>query len=183
MQSFPKVMTAALLAMTAGAVLAQSPVVEKPVNRFYGTARPPGQAGPPPASFSPQHGGRPGPAVGGSVYLPPPVARPPSYYHHPAPRPRIGVDVMIGAPFYRPYYQPYWGSAWYDPFWRPYPSVVLPAPMIVSPPQPMVYIERSADPAQPAAGFWYWCASPQGWYPEVSECPQGWQAVPPRAAQ
>ena len=178
MDAVSRATVATLLALVAGAAAAQAPVVEKPVNRFYGTARPPGAVAPPTVVVPPP-AVRPGPPVGGGVYVPPPVVRPPAYYH-PAPRPHVGVDVVIGAPYYRPY----WGPGWYDPFWRPYPPVVVPAPVIVSPPPPpMVYIERPADPVQPAAGFWYWCAAPQGWYPEVSECPQGWQAVPPRAAQ
>lgn len=182
MRTFERAMAAAVLALAAGAASAQA-VVEKPSpNRFYGTARPPGAVAPPP-SIAPPPVVRPGPGAGaylppgGSVYVPPPVVRPPAFY--PAPRPHVGVDVVIGAPFYRPY----WGPGYYDPFWRPYPPVVVSPPVVVTPPPPLVYIERPADPAQPAAGFWYWCTSPQGWYPEVSECPQGWQAVPPRAAQ
>lgn len=181
----------AVLATVAGTAVAEAPVVQKPApNRFYGTARPPGMPAPPgappamiapPPSMAPPPVIRPGPVggaylpPGGSVYVPPPVVRPPLYYR---PRPHVGVDVVIGAPLYRPY----WGSGWYDPFWRPYPPVIVSPPVVVTPPPPMVYIERPADPAQPAAGFWYWCAEPQGWYPEVPECPQGWQAVPPRAA-
>lgn len=180
MGQFERAIVAVVLAAAAGVAAAQ--VEQKPApSRFYGTARPPGA--PAPAVVAPPPVVRPGPGPayvppGGSVYVPPPVVRPPAYY--PAPRPH--VDVVIGAPYYRPYY----GPGWYDPFWRPYPPapVIVSPPVVVAPPPPTVYIERPvAEPAQPAAGFWYWCAEPQGWYPEVSECPQGWQAVPPRAAQ
>jgi hypothetical protein len=48
---------------------------------------------------------------------------------------------------------------------------------------PPAYIERS-DPDQEgatdgqAAGYWHYCANPQGYYPYVQSCLQGWQRVP-----
>jgi hypothetical protein len=66
-----------------------------------------------------------------------------------------------------------------------YPSPFLvPAPIVIpAPPPPVVYIERPVpfEEAAPPPGFWYWCGEPQGWYPQVVECPQGWLPVPPRA--
>ena len=166
-----------------GAVHAQG-VVEKPApSRFYGTARPPVAA--PAARPAPLP-----PAAGGHAYRPAPHhPRPPAVVYVPPPRPvhvhrpRVGVDVVIGAPWPRPYwgpryvYPPVWG-------WPSYPpAVVVPPPVVVSPPPPPVYVERPAEPAAPVAGYWYWCTDPQGWHPDVGECPAGWQAVPPRAAQ
>jgi hypothetical protein len=178
------------------------PVVSKPApSRYYGTARPPGSPGappaaapvapppsarppvgaPPPAAYS--HGSRPQAPVhsGGRYYAPPP--------------PRVGVDVVIGTPWPRPVYPayptypayPYWyGPRYYGPRY-PYPvygyppAVVVPPPVVVSPPPPVVYVERPPEPAAPVPGYWYWCGDPQGWYPNVPECPGGWQPVPPRA--
>jgi hypothetical protein len=53
---------------------------------------------------------------------------------------------------------------------------------------PAVYIERKdmaqpAQPAQPATGpqanFWHYCRSTEGYYPQVKECPDGWEQVAP----
>lgn len=116
------------------------------------------------------------------VYVPPPVhARPPIY----VPPPRTHVDVVIGAPIYRPWY----GPRPVYPGWGP-PAVVLPPPVVVppavvvpAPPPAVVYVERPVpiEDAAPLPGYWYWCAEPEGWYPNVVECPQGWLPVPPRA--
>jgi hypothetical protein len=83
---------------------------------------------------------------------------------------RIGVGVVIGAPFWNPWYHP----AYYPVY---YPPVIIER-------QPPVYIEQS-PPAESAprtgyAGYWYYCQSPGGYYPEVRECPTGWVKVPPR---
>lgn len=176
-----------------GAAQAQG-VVEKPApSRFYGTARPPAlqqpalaPVAPPPAAVHrpPDHGS--GVRYGGGHHAQPvPVHRP--VYVQPARRPH--VDIVIGAPWPRPYYHgPRYGYPGYG-WGYPYPPVVIPPPVIYSPPAPTVYIERPPEPGQPAAteqplaGYWYWCADPQGWYPNVGECAGGWQPVPPRAAQ
>lgn len=200
MQAWRTWMAGVCMAAAWGAAAAQARVdsssgpqaSDRPATRFYGTARPqaPGAAPPavqvaPPTRFSPPPSFAPPAAVvrpGGppaSVYFPPPVIRPPAYrppYYH---RPNVGVDVIIGAPFPRPY--PYYPGTWGYPSYPP-PVIVSP-PIVVSPPPPLVYVERPRDEEPPADGFWYWCASPQGWYPEVNDCPQGWQPVPPRAAQ
>ena len=87
---------------------------------------------------------------------------------------------------------PYWGSPWYPAYYYP------PAVIVTSPPPPVQYVERpqapapapayAPAPAQPQAsahqstlqpGYWYFCDSPQGFYPTVKECPTPWKAVPP----
>jgi hypothetical protein len=181
-----------------GAAQAQGGVVEKPApSRFYGTARPPAlqqpapaPVAPPPAAFQRPLGQGPGARTGGGYAQPIHVHRP--VYVQPARRPH--VDIVIGAPWPRPYYHgprygyPGYGYPGYG-WGYPYPPVVIPPPVIYSPPAPTVYIERAPEPGQPAAteqplaGYWYWCADPQGWYPNVGECAGGWQPVPPRAAQ
>ncbi|MCE1241365.1 MAG: hypothetical protein LWW83_15725 [Azonexaceae bacterium] len=94
-----------------------------------------------------------------------------SAWAHP-PRARVGVGVVIGAPVV---YSPWW----YPPPWYYYP----PTPVIVTPPPPPpVYIEQSVAPAEPAAGdYWYYCTEASAYYPNVKECPGGWQRVLPRA--
>lgn len=173
------------------------PMVEKPApSRFYGTARPPviQPPGAPPAQVVGQPvpvapvppvvhpGPRPLPP-GPPAYVRPPVVVPPPVVVRPPPR--THVDVVIGAPVYRPWY----GPRPIYPGWGP-PAVVVPPPIwvppavVVPPPPPaVVYIERPAliEDAAPLPGYWYWCAEPEGWYPQVVECPQGWLPVPPRA--
>jgi len=171
--------------------------VEKPAfSRTYGTARPPGPApatqapgqsigrpaplgAPPQGVPAPSRGGAPGYSGGSGARHFDPVRPPaPVYVHRP---PRTRVDVVIGDPWPLPWYGPRpiypgWGWGWGYPY--PPPPVVVAAP----PPQ-LVYVERPpVDATAPVAGYWYWCAEPQGWYPEVVECGPGWQPVPPRAA-
>jgi hypothetical protein len=80
--------------------------------------------------------------------------------HHGGGRGRAHVGVFIGAPLFWPYYpQPYY-----------YP------PVVVAPSSPPVYIEQEPLSAQQ---YWYFCNSPQGYYPYVKQCPSGWQPVTP----
>lgn len=83
----------------------------------------------------------------------------------------------------------YWGGGWivpaliggaiaYDltypyPVYDPYPVYIQPAP-VYSQPAP-VYAPSVSPPLVP---MWYFCAASNGYYPYVSSCPSGWQAVP-----
>lgn len=104
------------------------------------------------------------------------------------------VGIYVGPGFYGPGpgWGPYYPRAYYpSPYWAapPYPYyppvVVTPAPVQVAPP---VYIEQTPQQAQQAAtpqaenGSWYYCKQPEGYYPYVKECPQGWQKVPAQPA-
>ena len=102
------------------------------------------------------------------------------------------VGVYVG-----PGFGPGWGPGWgpyyprpyyYDPYYYGYP---VSPPIIVRPaPQPEVYVEQpqaqvapapAQAPAAPATdNYWYHCAQPEGYYPYVKECPQGWQKVAPQ---
>ena len=53
--------------------------------------------------------------------------------------------------------------------WYGYPAPVYPYP------DPYV---PSAGVA-PSAGYWYYCASANAYYPYVTQCPEGWQQVVP----
>jgi len=103
-------------------------------------------------------------------------------------RGNVGIYVGPGfGPYYpRPYYAPYYG----DPYYYGYPPAYYPAPIVVTPAQPPVYIERAPQvqeqaqetpsPSAPAQDyFWYHCDKPEGYYPYIKECPQGWQKVTP----
>ncbi|MEY4730481.1 MAG: hypothetical protein RL020_1639 [Pseudomonadota bacterium] len=79
-----------------------------------------------------------------------------------------GFSLNIGAPFFWPYYA-------YAPVYYPQPVVVAPAPQVV-------YIEQAQAPIAPpqAQQYWYYCGNPQGYYPNVQQCPAGWQKVLPQ---
>ena len=74
---------------------------------------------------------------------------------------RLGLS--IGVPLY-------WN--WPPPYYAYPPVVTMPSP-------PPVYIERGYDEAARAEGYWYYCYSPEGYYPYVRQCPGGWERVSP----
>jgi hypothetical protein len=88
-----------------------------------------------------------------------------AWHHHHGPRVSLGFS-----------FGPYWGPG---PFWGPYPYYAAPVyyPVVVAPPAPTQYVERSDQPLQ--SGYWYYCETSRGYYPYVKECPGGWRAVPP----
>jgi hypothetical protein len=47
-------------------------------------------------------------------------------------------------------------------------------------PYPDPYLPPQAALPVPAGGFWYYCASPPGYYPYVPECYGSWQPFPAR---
>jgi hypothetical protein len=83
---------------------------------------------------------------------------------------------FVYAPYWGwgPWYSPYWDS-WYGygygayPYYSAYPAVAQS--------EPPVYVEQHAP-----GGYWYYCNEAGGYYPEVQNCPGGWQKVPPRPA-
>ena len=100
------------------------------------------------------------------------------------------VGVYLGGP------GPYWGPAYGRPYYYPrpyypwpyaYPAPYYePAPVVVVPTEPPVYIEQG-DPVaghEPDGGqYWYYCRNAKNYYPYVKECPGGWQKVPPQPAR
>ena len=93
--------------------------------------------------------------------------------HHP----RVFVGFNVGhywGPGWGPYWGPYWGAPYYPAYY--------PVPVVVTPPAPPVYVERSDQAQAPQAGYWYYCETSRGYYPYVKECPSGWRAVPPAPA-
>ncbi len=59
----------------------------------------------------------------------------------------------------------------YPVYEQPYTIYTQPAPVYV---QPAPGPTANAAPAQ----YWYFCAASNAYYPYVSSCPNGWQAVP-----
>jgi hypothetical protein len=104
------------------------------------------------------------------------MAHPP--YHRPYPRSSVSLGFYFGDPWF-PYY-PY-------PPYPPYPPrVYMPAPIIVTPPAPPVYIEQQPAPSTGGpleAGYWYYCEEAKAYYPYVKQCPGGWQRVAPQPQQ
>ncbi len=86
-----------------------------------------------------------------------------------------GPGVFIGGGLAAPY----WGYPYGYPYGYAYPYPYgYPAysqPVVVEP-SPQTYIQQDAQAQQ----YWYYCQSPQGYYPYVRECPGGWQQVSPQ---
>lgn len=87
----------------------------------------------------------------------------------------VGVGIVVN-PFW---YDSWPGSYYYSPYY--YPPYYYPPAVVTVPATPPVYIEREDDSAAaPGTSYWYYCADPQGYYPDVKECPGGWRAVSPQ---
>lgn len=83
----------------------------------------------------------------------------------------VGIGLYFGGPF--PGY-------YYPPQYYPYPYAYYP-PVITVPVQPQTYIEQAPSQAAPVAEnyYWYHCDNPDGYYPYIKDCPNGWQKVAP----
>jgi hypothetical protein len=80
---------------------------------------------------------------------------------------RFGVDLWLG---------PGWGP-WWGPYPYAYPYAYPPSPVIIEK-QPDLYIE----PQPQEQRYWYFCKDPEGYYPYVKRCPNGWMKVVPSPA-
>ncbi|WP_074860441.1 hypothetical protein [Nitrosospira briensis] len=93
-----------------------------------------------------------------------------------------------------PYYPPSYGygnrygypPAGYAPnygYTQPYGY----APVVAAPPAPVVYIQQretvQVQPQAQAANYWHYCRNPEGYYPYVKKCPDGWLQVSPQPSQ
>ncbi|MDD4915607.1 MAG: hypothetical protein PHW13_11305, partial [Methylococcales bacterium] len=89
-----------------------------------------------------------------------------------------GLGGMYGYPYYGygyGYAYPYggYGYGYGYPYAYPYFSGGMGG-------QSITYIQQNAPVAQQnPPGYWYYCRNPEGYYPYVKECPQGWQQVSP----
>lgn len=69
-----------------------------------------------------------------------------------------------------------WGTP-YPYYGYPY----YPAPPVVVPQSPPMYIQPQTVPQQQS--YWYYCPNSQAYYPYIKECPGGWlTVVPPSTA-
>lgn len=95
----------------------------------------------------------------------------------------VGVNIGVRPASWGP---GYWGPRYWGPRvgWGPSasvwwgPSYYYAAPPVVVQ-QPPIY-EQPAAPSQESY-YWCYCQSPQGHYPYVQQCPNGWMKVVPPA--
>jgi len=76
----------------------------------------------------------------------------------------VGIGIMLG---------PWWGLGYPS---YPYYPYYAPPPVIIQP-QPDVYVQPA--PQAEASDYWYYCQNPEGYYPYVKRCPNGWLRVVP----
>ena len=78
--------------------------------------------------------------------------------------------VFVGAPYYGfPYY---YYPAYYPPAY-PYPPAPYYYPPVTG------YVEQAPAGAQ---SDWLYCPQARAYYPQVQDCPGGWQRIPPQPA-
>jgi len=105
----------------------------------------------------------------------------------------LGFSGFYGPGFYGPgFYGPgFYGYGYPYPYGYRYPgSYYYPrsyySSPLIAPSAPTVYIQRetpiaaSTQPAQ--TNYWHYCRNPEGYYPYVKECPEGWLQVAPQPA-
>jgi len=68
---------------------------------------------------------------------------------------------------------PLWGPWWVDPY-----LYYLPPPVVVERPMTDYYVQP-APPQSEEPTYWYYCRKPDGYYPYVKQCPEGWMKVVP----
>lgn len=81
------------------------------------------------------------------------------HFHHGG---HVGVGVFVG---------PGWGYPYYP--YYPYYA----APPVVIQQQPETYVQQPAPRGE--QDYWYFCKNPEGYYPYVKKCPEGWLRVVP----
>lgn len=91
----------------------------------------------------------------------------------------LGLGYGLGYGRYFPYYHPP-----YRPYY-PYPPYYAYPPVVTVPAKPPVYIEQQQDAGRPdteetQTNYWYYCRKPEGYYPHVKKCPDGWMQVVPQ---
>jgi hypothetical protein len=75
----------------------------------------------------------------------------------------------------------FYGAAWpwFYPWYYGYAVPVFPDSLYPEPEAPVEYVEMNpAQPPDTSANVWYYCQNPQGYYPYVKSCADGWQKVP-----
>lgn len=70
-------------------------------------------------------------------------------------------------------------------FMQPFYPIPYAYPSTMARPAPPVYIQQqNAGQSAPDSqtSFWHYCRAPEGYYPEIKDCPDGWQQVAPQPA-
>ena len=76
----------------------------------------------------------------------------------------------------------YYGMPFYPPYAYPYTYPYYPPAVVTVPAVPQNYVQQAPQaPAvqQNQSAYWHYCSNPEGYYPYVKECPNGWQLVEP----
>lgn len=106
-----------------------------------------------------------------------------------------GLGYYGRVPYYSPYYgyppaygyTPYGYAPGYgaSPYGYGYPPVVTvpSAPPIYMPQQPQIMQTQPVAPPAQATNYWHYCRKPEGYYPHIRNCPDGWLRVAPQPAQ
>jgi hypothetical protein len=88
---------------------------------------------------------------------------------------RSRFDFYFGAPIY-----PYYSVPYYYPYYGYQPPYYYPPTIITIPVTPPTYIQQQPRiDRQYPPGYWYYCNSPEGYYPYVQQCSENWQQVEP----
>lgn len=96
----------------------------------------------------------------------------PGLHGYPGGHSHSGFGLYLGWPLFSYRYYPYYSYPYNYPY---YPPTV-----ITTPPAPPVYIEQAKPEVRDyPAGYWYYCRNPDGYYPYVKTCPEGWLRVDP----
>lgn len=84
--------------------------------------------------------------------------------------PRVGVGVWLGPGWWPGWGWPYYYPSYHYPYYPPEQTIVIQPP-------PEIYEQQGPQPEQMI--YWYFCKDPQGYYPYVKQCPNGWMKVVP----
>ncbi len=99
---------------------------------------------------------------------------------------RFNFGINLGSGYYNSgfYGRGFYGNYGYGGYGYGYPSYNRPyyyPRTIVVPSAPPVYIQQEQTaPIQPQSNYWYYCRNPDGYYPYVKQCPEGWLQVAPQ---
>ncbi|MGD0585029.1 MAG: hypothetical protein ABSA86_04510 [Oryzomonas sp.] len=69
-------------------------------------------------------------------------------------------------------------EASYPHYAYPYYPYAYPGPVVVQQPATEAYVQQ-APQRSAESGYWYYCQNPEGYYPYVKKCPNGWMKVVP----
>lgn len=102
-------------------------------------------------------------------------------HHH------LNFGINVGG-----YYPGFYGSGFYGPGFYGYRSYGYPDPFfnrpfynypqtVIVPVTPPVYIQQEQPRStQQQTNYWHYCRNPEGYYPYVKNCPDGWLQVAPQ---